>query len=105
MVSGSLVDETAQGLVGLFIYFEELAFGFTDEFSHFSCFQFINSPLSLPPPASCRFTLLFYFPSLCRMFSSFIFSLSCSVIKAFKVVNSLPTPPEAGSTDVHFLFP
>lgn len=37
------------------------------------------------------------------MFSSFIFSLSCSVIKIFKAVNSPPTPPEAGSADVRSL--
>lgn len=51
------------------------------------------------PPASHGFTLLFYFPSLYRMFSSFIFSLSCSVIKTFKAVNSPPTP-DTGSMDV-----
>ena len=56
-----------------------------------------------PPSCLPGFTLLFCFPSLCPMFSSFIFSLSCSVIKIFKAVNSPPTPPEAGSADVQSL--
>lgn len=59
-----------------------------------------NSFIRLYLHPSCLLDLLYCSVSLlCRMFSSFIFSLSGSVIKTFKAVNSPPTPT-VGAPDV-----
>lgn len=93
----------ARGCFILFIYFEDRLLDLLMSASIF----LVSNPLIrlyLYPSCSRGFTLLFCFPSLCRMFSAFIIRLSCSVIKAFKVVNSPPALPKAGSADMQSLF-
>lgn len=94
----------AVGCFILFLYFEDRLL---DLLMSSSIFLVSNSliRLYLYPSCSRGFTLLFCFPSSCRMFTVFIISLACSVVKAFRVVNSPPGPPEASSTGVWPLSP